>query len=45
MCGAIDPGHTYDEYFVLLAKSGMTIEELKQRLDHSSRYKVFFTSL
>jgi hypothetical protein len=25
MCGTIDPGHTYDEYMVLLAKSGMTI--------------------
>jgi hypothetical protein len=24
MCGTIDPGHTYDEYMVLLAKSGMT---------------------
>jgi hypothetical protein len=24
MCGTIDPGHTYDEYLVLLAKSGMT---------------------
>jgi hypothetical protein len=26
MCGIIDPGHTYDEYLVLLAKSGMTLE-------------------
>jgi hypothetical protein len=25
MCGAIDPGHTCDEYLVLLAKSGMTL--------------------
>jgi hypothetical protein len=24
MCGTIDPRHTYDEYLVLLAKSGMT---------------------
>jgi hypothetical protein len=24
MYGTIDPGHTYDEYLVLLAKSGMT---------------------
>jgi hypothetical protein len=24
MCGTIDLGHTYDEYMVLLAKSGMT---------------------
>jgi hypothetical protein len=24
MCGTIDPGHTYDEYLVLLAKSDMT---------------------
>jgi hypothetical protein len=24
MCGTIDPGHTYDEYLVLLAKSAMT---------------------
>jgi hypothetical protein len=23
MCGRIDPGHTYDEYLVLLAKLGM----------------------
>jgi hypothetical protein len=25
MCGTIDPEHAYDEYLVLLAKSGMTI--------------------
>jgi hypothetical protein len=24
MCGTINPGHTYDEYMVLLAKLGMT---------------------
>jgi hypothetical protein len=24
MCGTIDPEHTYDEYLVLLAKSGIT---------------------
>jgi hypothetical protein len=24
ICGTINPGHTYDEYLVLLAKSGMT---------------------
>jgi hypothetical protein len=24
MCGTIDPGHTYDEYLLLLAKLGMT---------------------
>jgi hypothetical protein len=24
MCGTIDPGHTYDEYLILLAKSSMT---------------------
>jgi hypothetical protein len=24
MCGMNDPGHTYDKYMVLLAKSGMT---------------------
>jgi hypothetical protein len=24
MCGTIDPGHTYDEYLILHAKSGMT---------------------
>jgi hypothetical protein len=24
MCGTIDPGHTYNEYLVFLAKSSMT---------------------
>jgi hypothetical protein len=28
MCGTVDPGHTYDEYLVLLAKSGMTSIDL-----------------
>jgi hypothetical protein len=27
MCGTIDPRHTYDEYLVLLAKSGMTARQ------------------
>jgi hypothetical protein len=26
VCGINDPGHTYDEYLILLAKSGMTEE-------------------
>jgi hypothetical protein len=32
MCGTIDPGRTYDEYLILLAKSGMTevVLELRQ---------------
>jgi hypothetical protein len=25
MCGTIDHGHTFDEYLILLAKSGMTL--------------------
>jgi hypothetical protein len=29
MSGTIDPRHTYDEYLVLLAKSGKTNEEDK----------------
>jgi hypothetical protein len=31
MCGTIDPGHTYDEYLVLLAKLGMTGYSLSSR--------------
>jgi hypothetical protein len=27
MCGTIDYGHIYDEYLVLLAKSGMTSQD------------------
>jgi hypothetical protein len=37
MCGTIDPGHTYDEYLVLLAKLGIerltSIELLDQVVD------------
>jgi hypothetical protein len=31
MCGTIDPGHTCDEYLVLLAKSGMTPRNVAKR--------------
>jgi hypothetical protein len=32
MCRIIDPGHTYDEYLVLLAKSGMTLSSEESRI-------------
>jgi hypothetical protein len=35
MSGTIDPRHTYDEYLVLLAKSGKTNEEDKVECDEA----------
>jgi hypothetical protein len=36
MCGTIDIGHTYDEYMVLLVKSGMTGPRPVSRLQDST---------
>jgi hypothetical protein len=35
MCGTIDPGHTYNEYLGLLAKSGMTVLPYSNQRRHN----------